>query len=262
MEELFKHVESLDESDDDDEYVDFSEEEGEGFFEEEGEEFFDTVDEQSREVESIGHEHLEGLDPFTFRSDHNWYMFTKSSYSFMIQCLQSQFQPTGESILNADPSFYVPHESLEKLHQHVMKKWKALEVALSVRPDPLSGEMRLYNKSGKFSHLCIPYVEEWEQIVKDAHESKQPHYGVKATHNNITNMGWLVGARVHGLPSPYLEKYVRTCFLCSTPRIPHVPSSSNQPKKKRIQYDCVIQVQPEELYDKVKEIIHQYKACS
>ena len=44
---------------------------GKGFFWKEGEEFFDTVDEQSREIESIGHEHLEGLDPLTFCSDHN-----------------------------------------------------------------------------------------------------------------------------------------------------------------------------------------------
>ena len=39
----------------------------------------------------------------------------------MIQCLQSQLQPTGESILNADILFYMPHESLEKLHQDVIK---------------------------------------------------------------------------------------------------------------------------------------------
>ena len=83
---------------------------------------------------------------------------------------------------------------------------------------------------------------------------------MKATHNNITNMGWLVGARVHGLPSPYLENFVRNCLLCSTPKISHIPSSSSQPKKNRIQYDVLIQVQPEELEDIVKEIIHQYKA--
>ena len=71
LKEFFKHVESLDESDDDDEYVDFSEKEGEGFFKEVCKEFIDTIDEQSREVESIGHEHLEGFDPLTFRSDHN-----------------------------------------------------------------------------------------------------------------------------------------------------------------------------------------------
>ena len=258
MDEIFKHVVSLDESDDD--YVDFTEEEGEGFFEEEDEEFVDTVNEQSENVESIGHEHLGELDPFSFRSDHNWYLFTKSSYSLMIQCVIRQFQPTGDSILNADPSFNVPNEPIEKLHRHVMKKWKALEVALSVRLDPLSGELKLYNETGKFSHLRIPYVEEWEQIVKDAHESKLPHHGVKATHNNITNMGWLVGARVHGLPSPYLENFVRNCLLCSTPKISHIPSSSSQPKKNRIQYDVLIQVQPEELEDIVKEIIHQYKA--
>lgn len=72
MEKFFKHVDSLDESDDE-EYVDFSKEKGEFYFY--------TVDEQSKEVESIGHEHLEGLDPFTFRSDHNWYTFTKISFS-------------------------------------------------------------------------------------------------------------------------------------------------------------------------------------
>ena len=45
---------------------------------------------------------------------------------------------------------------------------------------------------------------------------------MKATHNNNTNMGWLVRAQVHGLPSPYLEKYVRTCFLCPNPMILHI----------------------------------------
>jgi hypothetical protein len=159
MEKLLEHIESLDDSDDDD-YVDFTQEEREELFEEEAEEFLDTANEQSIEGESIGHEHLERLDPFSFRSDHNWYMFTKSSYSLMIQCVIRQFQPTGDSIIKADPSFYDPHEPLEKLHQHVMKKWKALKVALSVRLDPLSGQLKLYNKSGKFSHLRIPYVEE------------------------------------------------------------------------------------------------------
>ena len=60
-------------------------------------------------------------------------------------------------------------------------------------------------------------------------------------HNkNITNMGWLVGARVHELPNLYLKKYVCTCFLCLSLRISHVPSFSNQPKSKQIQYDFVI----------------------
>ena len=75
-------------------------------------------------------------------------------------------------------------------------------------------------------------------------------------------MGWLVGARLHGLPSPYFETYIRNCFLCSTPKISYIPSSSNQPKKNRIQYDMFIQIRPEELEDKVKEIIYQYEACS
>ena len=39
IKEFFKHVENLGESDDDD-YVDFSKEEGEGFFKENGEVFF------------------------------------------------------------------------------------------------------------------------------------------------------------------------------------------------------------------------------
>ena len=83
--------------------------------------FLNTVDERSGRVESTGHEHLERLDQFTFCSYHNWYMFTKSAYCFMIQCLQNQFPNTGESILNVDPSFYVPLEPLEKLHHHVIK---------------------------------------------------------------------------------------------------------------------------------------------
>ena len=42
MEELFKHVNYLDQSDDDDS-VDFSKEEGEGYFEEEDEYFIDRI---------------------------------------------------------------------------------------------------------------------------------------------------------------------------------------------------------------------------
>ena len=159
IEKLLKHIECLDENDDDD-YVDFTEEEGEEFFEEEAEEFLDMADEQSREGESIGHEHLERLDLFSFRSDHNWYIFTKSSYYSTIQCVIRQFQPIGDSIIKADPSFYDPHEPFEKLHRHVMKKWKALDVDLSVRLNPLSGQLKLYNKSRKFSHLRILYIEE------------------------------------------------------------------------------------------------------
>lgn len=33
----------------------------------------------------------------------------------MIQCLQSQFQPTGENILNADLLFHVYHKPLKKI---------------------------------------------------------------------------------------------------------------------------------------------------
>ena len=33
----------------------------------------------------------------------------------MIQCLQIQFQPTADSILNIGPSFYAALESLEKV---------------------------------------------------------------------------------------------------------------------------------------------------
>ena len=41
-------------------------------------------------------------------------MFTRSFYIFIIQCLQSQLQPTGDNIPNANPSFYVPQQFLKK----------------------------------------------------------------------------------------------------------------------------------------------------
>jgi hypothetical protein len=75
MEEVFRHVESLEDSDEDDEYVDFPM----VFHEDEDGEFFDIEHEQIGEDEPIGYEDLQGVDPFTFRSNSNWYMFTKSS---------------------------------------------------------------------------------------------------------------------------------------------------------------------------------------
>ena len=93
--------------------------------------------------------------------------------------------------------------------------------------------MRLYSKCAKFSHLCLRYVEESEHIVKNAHTSRLSHCGVRATHDQITKMGWLVGARAHGLPQPYIEKFVSTCVECSLSRTTiQIPNSSNNPVQK------------------------------
>jgi hypothetical protein len=34
--------------------------------------------------------------------------------------------------MDTNPLFYVPHEPLENLHQHVLKRWRVLEVATIV----------------------------------------------------------------------------------------------------------------------------------
>ena len=63
--------------------------------------------------------------------------------------------------------------------------------------------------------------------------------------------GWLVGAQVHGLPNPYLENcIVHNCFLCSTPKISHVPNSSNQHKKTEFSMICLFKYNPKNLKTK------------
>ena len=205
---------------------------------------------------------LETCDPLIFCATSIWYLFTKKSYTFMIQCLQGQIQATGESILTVEPSWSIPGQADGKLHQSVLKKWRAIEDTLYVKLDSRTNEMRLFNKSAKSSHLCLPYVEEWENIVKTAHASRHPQYGIKATHDEITKMGWLVGARAHGIPQPYIQQFVSTCVECSSSKTAkQIPKRSNRPKRKKFVYDRVIQVRPEQFDDKLKELVVEYKVC-
>ena len=65
---------------------------------------------------------LETCDPRTFRTASLWYLFTKSSYLYMIQCVQGQIQATGESILSVEPSWSIYGQPNGKLHQVLLKK--------------------------------------------------------------------------------------------------------------------------------------------
>ena len=104
------------------------------------------------------------------------------------------------------------------------QKWTDLEVSLNVRLHPLSLRLHPLQQAREILPHLYSICRGMRTNSQNTHESKQPHSGVKATHNNITNMWWLVRVGVRELSRHYLEIYVCTCFLSSTPRIPYVSS--------------------------------------
>ena len=132
---------------------------------------------------------------------------------------------------------------------------------MEVKLDPRTIELRLYNKSAKSSHLCLPYMEEWENVFRDAHASIHPQYDVRATQEEVTKMGWLVGARYHGILQPYIIFFINMCSMYIIENIKTKSKFIKHFETENILYDCVIQIQPELFDDVIKDLILEYKVC-
>jgi hypothetical protein len=161
-----------------------------------------------------GDTHLH-LSQFVSRTFH---VFTERSYTYMISYLQHEIEATGEGVLSVEPSFVKCNLSLVVAHREALKKWRKLENSLRVAQH--NDHMRLFHKNVNISHLVIPFFEECENIVYEAHTSKIPHHGMNATQNIINKRGWLVGSPHYGIPNKYIKEFCLQCPLCSSKKRP------------------------------------------
>ena len=169
----------------------------------------------------------------------------------MISCLQHEIKATGEGLLSVEPSFAKSNLSLVVAHREAFKKWRKLESSLRVAQH--NNHMRLFHKNVKISHLVIPFLEECEKFVFEAHTSKIPHHGINATQNIINERGWLVGTPHYGIPHKYIREFCLQCCLCSAKKRP------NSIKRKKYHYDEVIHVPINQLDGRLKDLILKLK---
>ena len=83
-----------------------------------------------------------------------------------------------------------------------LRLWKSMKQRIS-----LMGDREIYLKESP--NLRIPYIEQWEDIVTNAHV-KASHLGLKDTLDEIKK-GWSVDARYHGLSKVYVKAYIDAC---------------------------------------------------
>ena len=83
-----------------------------------------------------------------------------------------------------------------------LRLWKSMKQRIS-----LMGNQEICLKESP--NLRIPYIEQWRDIVGNAHVRAR-HLGGKETIDEIKK-GWSVDARYHGLSKVYVKAYIDAC---------------------------------------------------
>lgn len=153
------------------------------------------------------------LNPLLFVPS-KYYCFKRELAEYLIHCLEDGVKATPETIVMLDSNFLHQGDTpLNVFHQAVLKKWRHYEKSFGVQTNE-NGERRLFNKVEKYTHLFIPYIDEWTSIIKSAHLLENIHQSLKKTMSNIANQGWLVGAHLNGMPRLYIEEVIKECSSC------------------------------------------------
>ena len=102
--------------------------------------------------------------------------FFEHSYAYMVLCLQCKTKATSEGVDNANPSFPKANQPLDVDHLEALKKWRNIETHLHVSEH--NNHPRLFHNNANISNLVIPFLEECESIVVQAHISEVLHNGI------------------------------------------------------------------------------------
>ena len=136
----------------------------------------------------------------------------------MISCLQHEIKATGEGVLDTKSSFAKPNLSLVVAHREALKKWRKLDNSLHVAQH--NHHLRLFHKNANISHLVFHFLEEYKDIVFEAHTRKILHHGMNATQNIINGKGWLIESFHYEIPHKYIGEFCLQCSMCSAKKRP------------------------------------------
>ena len=121
----------------------------------------------------------------------SYFTFNKACYDLMVDDILGVRKITIDLLRHAKNGVVVD-----------LRLWKSMKQRIS-----LMGDREIYLKESP--NLRIPYIEQWEDIVTNAHV-KASHLGLKDTLDEIKK-GWSVDARYHGLSKVYVKAYVDAC---------------------------------------------------
>ena len=165
----------------------------------------DVVDGNVQELGDVSSPDGDTQLPLTKFVSRTFHLFGNRSYSYMISCLQHEIEATGEGVLDAERSFAKPNLSLVVAHREALKKWRKLENNLRVAQH--NDHLRLFHTIPNIYHLVIPFLEECEGIVFEAHTSKISHHVMNVTQNIISGNRWLVRSSHYGIPHKYIREH-------------------------------------------------------
>jgi hypothetical protein len=172
------------------------------------------------------------VNPHDFTT--TYYGFTKESYTYMIRCLKNECKASDDIVISVDPTFLNVEKSVHEMKSNALKKLLTLERSVGLRKMD-NGDEPLYNKSPTVSHFVIAHIEEWEGLIKGAHESRIKYYKPRKIVDILRGQGWLVFGKQYGISIQYIEEFCKTCRQCLQYSPP--TSTSSQKQKLHNQYD-------------------------